>query len=102
MYRNINMWFETVKHFLTDKGFVREKTYEDRLVLGELVYFEFKSNRILNIDESEVSIDGTSRLSGGLPLTTLSSADGDSPKGATISNKNVYSATLIGGNILEV
>ena len=37
-YRNINIWFETLI-FLIDKGFAREKTKKDRLVLGEFVYF---------------------------------------------------------------
>ena len=27
MYRNINIWFETLKHFLINKGFSREKIY---------------------------------------------------------------------------
>ena len=38
---------------------MREKTDQDMLVLGGLVYFESQSNIILNIDESEVSTDGT-------------------------------------------
>ena len=37
-YRDINIWFETWI-FKIDKGFAREKTDEDILVLGELVYF---------------------------------------------------------------
>ena len=78
-----------------------ENTDEDRLVLGKLVYFESQSNRILNIDKNGVSIDGTSKLSGGRPLTNLSSADGDFPKGDTISNNSVYSATFIGCSTLS-
>jgi len=38
-YKNMNIWFETLI-FLIDKGFAREKNDENRLVLGELVYFE--------------------------------------------------------------
>ena len=66
-YRNINIRFETLKHFLIDKGFAREKIDEDRLVLCELVYFESQSNRILNIDESEFSTDGTSNFQAAAP-----------------------------------
>ena len=62
--------------------------------------FNTQSNRILNLDESEVSTDGTSKLSGGRPLTRIFSVDGDLPKGATISNKSGYSATFIGGSTL--
>ena len=95
-YRNINIWFENLKHFLIDKRFVCEKTYGDRLVLNELVYFESQSNRVLNIDESEVSTDGTSKISGGRPLTNLFSTDSDLPNGEKIGNKSGYSATFIG------
>ena len=62
VYRKINIWFETLNHFLIYEGFARDNTDEDMLVLGELVYFETQYNRILNIDKSEVSTDGTSKL----------------------------------------
>ena len=32
---------------------------------GELVYFEGQTDRIINLNESEVSTDGTTKLSGG-------------------------------------
>ena len=38
-YRNINIQCE-ISLFLIDNRFTREKTDEDRIVLGELVYFE--------------------------------------------------------------
>ena len=72
-YRNINICFETYKNvFPIDKVFLHEKADKDRLVLGELFYFESQSNITLNLNESEVSTDGTSKLSGGRPLTNLS------------------------------
>ena len=95
-----NIWFETLKHFFIDKIFAREKTDVYRLVLGKIVYFESQSNTILNFDESEVSTDVTSELSGVFPLTKLLYVDGDLHKGATISNKNGYSATFIGDSTL--
>ena len=39
-YRKINIWFETLKHFLIDKIFAREKIDGDRLVLGDIIYFK--------------------------------------------------------------
>ena len=36
-YRNINIWFETLKYFLIDNVFARDKTDEDRLVLGDFL-----------------------------------------------------------------
>ena len=71
MYRNINIWFEKLKNILFEKGFVHEKIDEYRVVFGEIVSFESKSNKILNLDKSEVSIDGTSKISGGRPLTNI-------------------------------
>ena len=100
-YRNINIWFETLKRFLIDKGFTRENTDEDRLVLGDIVYSEPQSNTILNLDKSEVSTDGTSKISGGCLLTNISCAYGDLPKRVTISNNSEYSATFIGGITLS-
>ena len=98
---NINIWFETLKKFLIDHGFARDKDKGEVTVSGELVYFYGQRDRILNIDESEVGTDGTSKLSGGRPVTKLSSSDSSLPQGATMSNKSGYSATFIGGSTLE-
>ena len=64
---------------------------------GEIVYFELQLDRILNLDESEVSTDGTLKLSGGRPINKLCANDVQLPKGATVSNKSGYSAIFIGG-----
>ena len=69
--------------------------------MDELVYFESQSNIILNIDESEVSTDGSSKLSGGRPLNKLSYADVDLPKGVKISNKSGYISSFIGVSTLS-
>jgi len=61
---------------------------------GELVYFEGQIDRIINLDESEVPTNGTTKLSGGRPVTRLLSIDSTLPKGATASNKSGYSATF--------
>ena len=53
--------FETL---FIDKGFACAKTEGDDCD-GELVYFEGQTDRIMNLDESEVSTDGTTNLSGG-------------------------------------
>ena len=96
-YSNINIWFDTLKHFFIDKGFARVSTEEDGDI-GEIVYFDNQTDRILNLDESEVSTDGTSKLSGGRPGNKLCPNDSKLPKGATACNKSGYSATFIGGS----
>ena len=90
-----------MKAFFIKKGFAREKNENDRNIKGELVYFDSQTDRILNLDESEVSTDGTSKLSGGRPVNKLCSDDSDLPKGATVSNKSGYSATFIGGSTVK-
>ena len=97
-WANLNVWFETLKDFFVDKGFARHKTKEDGDIEGELVFLEFQTDRILNLDESEVSTDGTTKLSGGRPTTKLSTVDTSLPKGASTGNKSGYSATFIGGS----
>eukprot|EP00560_Eucampia_antarctica_P005135 CAMPEP_0197841872 /NCGR_PEP_ID=MMETSP1437-20131217/46422_1 /TAXON_ID=49252 ORGANISM="Eucampia antarctica, Strain CCMP1452" /NCGR_SAMPLE_ID=MMETSP1437 /ASSEMBLY_ACC=CAM_ASM_001096 /LENGTH=124 /DNA_ID=CAMNT_0043451679 /DNA_START=933 /DNA_END=1308 /DNA_ORIENTATION=+ len=82
-YTNIIIWFDTLKRYFIDKGFAREKKDEDGNVEGELVYFASQTNRILNVDESEVSTDGTSILPGGRLVNKLCSNDSQLPKGAT-------------------
>ena len=59
-----NIWFENLKAFFINKGFARENAYGDECE-GELIYFEGQTNRILNLDESEVSTHGTTKVSGG-------------------------------------
>ena len=100
-YSNINIWFDTLKEFFIDKGFARKRKDEDVDVKGELVYLDSQLDRILNLDESEVSTDGTSKLSGGRPVNKLCSSDTQLPKGATVSNKSGYSATFIGGSTVK-
>jgi len=97
-WANLNVWFDTLKDFFVQKGFARLKTKEDGDIEGELVFFKFQTDRILNLDESEVSTDGTTKLSGGRPTTKLSTVDTSLPKGASTGNKSGYSATFIGGS----
>ena len=55
----------------------------------------------MNLDESEVSTDGTSKLAGGRPVTMLSPRDQSLPQGANSCNKSGYSATFIGGSTVS-
>ena len=99
-YNNINIWFEQMKKELIELGFARAVTTEDVDVVGELVFHPGQLDRILNIDESEVSTDGTSKLTGGRPVTEYCSRE-SSISGAEGSNKSGYSATFIGGSTMS-
>ena len=94
----------TLKKFFVEKGFTRlvtDDNDDDDDVVGELVIFQSQLHCILNLDESEVSTDGTSKLSGGRPVNKLCATDTQLPKGAIVSNKSGYSATFIGGSTVK-
>ena len=98
-FNNINAWFDTLKNFLLYHKFARNSTPEEiEEKKGELHFFDGQLHRIINLDESEVSTDGTSKLSGGRPSTSYSSTDKSIPKGAQATNKSGYSDTFIGGS----
>ena len=81
-YANIHAWLDTLKGFFIEFGFACESTNED-MTEGKLVYFESHTHRILNLDESKASTDGTTtKISGGFP-PILSSSDMTLPRGAT-------------------
>ena len=98
-YNNINTWFEQMKTDLINLGFARLPEEEED-VDGELVFFDGQLERILNIDESEVTTDGTSKLSGGRPVTEYCCRD-NSISGAEGTNKSGYAATFIGGTCMS-
>ena len=88
-----------MKTDLIDLGFARATTADDD-VKGELVFFDGQLEQILNIDKSEVTTDGTSKLAGGRPVTEYCCRD-SSISGAEGINKSGYSATFIGGSTMS-
>ena len=100
-WSNINIWFDVLKLFLTDKGFAREKRVDDGDIEGELVFHKGQTDRFINLDESKASADGTAKFSGGRPVTQLSSADSSTPTGASAANRSRCSAAFIRGSNLS-
>ena len=98
-YDNINKWLDTLKSFFVEKCFAQLVVdEEDDNVIGELVFFQSQLHRILNLDESEVSTDGTTKETGGRPSTKLASTNPAIPIGATATNKSGKGSTFIGGS----
>ena len=95
-YNNINTWFKQMKKKLIELYFARARTTEDDVV-GELVFFDGQLDQIFNIDEIEVTTDGTNKLAAGCPVTEYCSCE-SSISDAEGTNKSGYSATFIGGN----
>ena len=101
-YRHINAWFDTLKEVLISHGFARISTEEEMKETGiEIYFFEGQLDRIINLDESEISTGGTSKINGGRPATTYTSTDSSLPKGVEATNKSNYGATFIGGSTVE-
>ena len=95
-YYNLNVWFDTWKAELIELGFAREKLATDNNVEGELFFFEGQTNRVLNVDETDGSIDDTTGQRGGRPPMTFFAPN--IAGGATAVNKSDYSATIICGS----
>ena len=57
--------------------------------------------RILNIDESKISTDGTTKMCGGRPVTEYSPTDGSLPEGENSTNKAGTASTFIGGSTIQ-
>ena len=84
-------------------GFARAATINNghKDEFGELIFFPGQLDRILNVNESEVTTDGTSKLVGGRPITQWVSRDARIGTGAQPTNKSGYSATFIGGSTMS-
>lgn len=81
-HRNIMKWFDTLREKLITLGFSQIATEYNKTcgVTGEIAFIEGQTYRILNLDESEVSLDGTSKHSGGRPDTEYASTNSNIPK----------------------
>ena len=88
--------------FFLDNGSAKVATEKNKSkgVEGEIVFLESQTHRIINLDESKVSTDGTSKLADRQPVTELSSSNTIIPTGVNTENKSGYSATFIGGSTI--
>jgi hypothetical protein len=93
---NLDIWYTTWSETLVELGFARPKTDEDVGVIGELVFDDEQLRRIINMDETDGSIDDTTGQRGGRPAMVFHSSDVSA--GATAVNKSGYSSTIICGS----
>jgi len=89
------MWFDTWKQTLIHLGFAREKE-PDEICDGELFFFSEQTRRIINMDETNGSMDNTNGLRGGRKPMAFYARDVSG--GGTMANKTSYSATIICGS----
>ena len=93
---NLNKWFDTWKETLIELEFAREKREGDPPDTGELFFFEGQKRRIINLDETDGSLDDTKHQKGGRPPMTFHAPD--VAGGATRVNKSGHSCTVICGS----
>ena len=62
---------------------------------GEIVFYQHQLNRIINLDESGLTLDGKNSLSGGRSSTRFGSANKLIPSGCERTNKSSSRITFI-------
>ena len=94
-YTNLNLWYDTWERILIDLGFGRKKR-ENELCEGSIVFFHGQTDRIINLDETDGSMDNTTGQRGGRPNFVFYS--NNISGGASRANKTAYSPTIIAGS----
>jgi len=95
-HANLKAWFEQFKSTLIDLGFAREKTADDVEAEGVVVFFPNQKRRVLNLDETDGTLDNTSGKRGGRKPMVFYAPDVGG--GGTQANKSSYSPTIICGS----
>jgi len=65
-HHNLNLWFSAFKSTLIELGFGRERTETDVETEGEAVLFPNQEARIVNLDETDGTLDESNRNRGGV------------------------------------
>jgi hypothetical protein len=94
-HTNLNDWFDSWEAFLVSQGFATEITGED----GdgkEVVVSEDQKRRIINVDETNLSLDGSDGGRGGRPGCTITIKHCSRP--GTAQNKSSVSSSLMCGS----
>lgn len=106
-YHNLSVWFDLWKEFLIEKGFGRATRIDDidddsvdgtsrSKGKGEIVFFDGQLSRIINIDETDLSLDCTDGKGGGRPAAVR--GDPLLPQGADKKNKSSDRCTMLTGS----
>ena len=98
-YGNLNVWFTQWEHTVISLGFGRLKEpdgSEDDLEEGSVIFFEGQKKRILNLDETDGSLDNTKGKRGGRPPLVFYAKDISG--GSTAASKSSYTPTIICGS----
>jgi len=86
--KNLNDWFDEWGLFCVEKGFATRSEHD-----GEVVFSEAQKRRIINIDETNLSLDGSDGGRGGRPASTITIKHCQRP--GTAQNKAGLSSSLM-------
>jgi len=101
-YGNLKAWFDQWEHTLISLGFGRLKALdgsEDDLEAGSVMFFDDQKKRIVNLDETDGSLDNTKGKRGGRPPLVFCGKD--MAGGSTAASKTSYTPTIICGSNAE-
>ena len=93
-YDNLKTWGESAKDIIIDLEFGRPSNPEDN-VPGEIYFYEGQTERIINFDETRITLDQTDVQKGGRP--SFAFFDPKKPRPGSSTNKSSFSLTLIVG-----
>ena len=96
---NLRVWFSQWEHTVISLVFGRLKNpdgSEEHLEEGSVVFFTGQQKRILNLDETDGSLDNTKGKRGGRPPLVFYARDMSG--GSTAASKSGYSPTIVCGS----
>jgi hypothetical protein len=93
-YQNLKSWGDSAKDIIIELGFGRQSTPEDD-VPGEIYFYEGQMERIINFDETRITLDQIDVQKGGRPSFVFYNPN--MPRPGSSTNKSSLSLTLIVG-----
>ncbi len=96
-YQNLKAWGDLAKDIIIELGFGRQSTLDDN-ALGEVNFYIGQMERIINFDETRISLDQTDIQKGGRPSFNFYSPK--KPRPGSSTNKASVSLTIIVGGPL--
>jgi len=89
-YSNLDRWFDDFEMFVLEKGFATK-------VGDEVIFSDHMKRRIINIDESNLCLDGSDGNRGGRPALSII-AEGLNRVGTAQNKSSVTSTIMCGSN----
>jgi len=91
-YQNLKSWGDSAKEIIIELGFGRCSTSDDNIP-GEIFFYEGQLERIVNFDETRITLDQTDVQKGGRPSFVFYNPN--MPRPGSSTNKSSLSLTLI-------